>query len=80
MTISTNAGQPTCLTTTAQGNKKISSTRINNTMLQLNKQLQGATLEHQQGQLKQRIAFTDKKIDTLVYELYGLSEEEVKIL
>ena len=28
----------------------------------------------------QRIAFTDKKIDALVYELYGLSEEEVKIV
>jgi len=31
-------------------------------------------------QLKQRIAFTDKKIDALVYALYGLSEEEVKIV
>ena len=30
--------------------------------------------------LKQRIAFTDKKIDALVYELYGLSEEEVKVV
>jgi len=49
------------------------------TMLLLNKQLQEA-LPHQQEQLKQRIAFTDKKIDTLVYELYGLSEEEVKIV
>ena len=49
-------------------------------MLQLNKQLQEATLPHQQEQLKQRIAFTDKKIDALVYELYGLSEEEVKIV
>jgi len=24
-------------------------------------------------------AFTDKKINALVYELYGLSEEEIKI-
>jgi hypothetical protein len=29
--------------------------------------------------LKQRIAFTDKKI-ALVYELHGLSEEEIKIV
>jgi hypothetical protein len=50
------------------------------TMLLLNKQLQEATLPHQQEQLKQRIAFIDKKIDALVYELYGLSEEEVKIV
>lgn len=50
------------------------------TILQLNKQLQEATLPHQQEQLKQRIAFTDKKIDALAYELYGLTEEEVKIV
>jgi hypothetical protein len=50
------------------------------TMLLLNKQLQEATLPYQQEQLKQRITFTDKKIDVLVYELYGLSEEEVKIV
>jgi len=26
------------------------------------------------------LVFTDKKIDALVYELYGLSEEEIKIV
>ena len=36
-------------------------------MLQLNKEKQQATLPQQQEQLKQRIAFTDKKIDALVY-------------
>jgi len=40
----------------------------------------GSTLLHQQEQLKQRIAFTDKKIDALIYELYGLSEEKVKFV
>ena len=40
----------------------------------------GSTLLHQQEQLKQRIAFTDKKIDALIYELYDLSEEEIKIV
>jgi hypothetical protein len=49
-------------------------------MPQLNKQLPKATLQYQQEQLKQRIALTDKKIDALVYTLYGLSEEEVKIV
>jgi hypothetical protein len=39
-----------------------------------------AALPHQQEQLKQRIAFTDKKIDAHVYALYELSEEEVKIV
>ncbi len=49
-------------------------------ILQLNQQLQQTTLPQQQEQLKQRIAFTDKKIDALVYELYGLSEQEVGIV
>jgi hypothetical protein len=53
--------------------------KVVDTMLQLNKQPQEATLQHQQEQLKQHIAFTDKKNDALVYELYGLSEEEIKI-
>jgi hypothetical protein len=30
--------------------------------------------------LKQQIETTDKEIDTMVYELYGLSEEEIKIV
>lgn len=30
--------------------------------------------------LKQQIEKTDKEIDTMVYELYGLSEEEIKIV
>jgi hypothetical protein len=50
------------------------------TMLQLNKDLQSATLPEQKEQLKARIDYTDKKIDKLVYELYGLTEEEIKIV
>jgi type II restriction/modification system DNA methylase subunit YeeA len=35
----------------------------------------------QQAQaLKQEIDKTDKEIDKMVYELYGLSEEEIKIV
>ena len=49
-------------------------------MLQLNQQLQEATLPHQKEQLQQRIAFTDKKIDALVYALYGLTEAEINIV
>jgi len=30
--------------------------------------------------LKQRIELLDKKIDSIVYHLYGLSEDEVKII
>ncbi len=31
-------------------------------------------------QLKARIDYTDKKIDKLVYELYNLTDDEIKIV
>ncbi|MEX2411389.1 MAG: hypothetical protein WD607_08475, partial [Candidatus Paceibacterota bacterium] len=31
-------------------------------------------------ELKSQIGQTDKEIDAMVYELYGLSEEEVKVV
>jgi DNA polymerase III alpha subunit len=49
-------------------------------MLQLNKDLQQAVLPEQKEQIKARINYTDKKIDKLVYELYGLTEEEIRIV
>lgn len=50
------------------------------TMLELNKELQKAKLATEQEQIKQRISYTDKKIDALVYELYGLTDEEIKVV
>jgi len=50
------------------------------TMLELNKELQKTKPGEEQERLKQRITYTDKKIDALVYELYGLTEEETKII
>jgi len=41
--------------------------------------LKGAT-EHEQAALKRQIAATDREIDRLVYELYGLTAEEVAIV
>ena len=49
-------------------------------MLQLNKDLQTATLPEQKEQIQQRINYTDKKIDQLVYQLYDLTEEEIKVV
>jgi len=37
-------------------------------------------LQTEKGTLTQRIDFTDKEIDKLVYKLYDLSEEEIKIV
>lgn len=49
-------------------------------MLSLHKQLQEARTPHEQTSLKRQIEATDSQIDALVYELYGLTEEEIKIV
>ncbi|GAB6285250.1 MAG: hypothetical protein STSR0009_14510 [Methanoregula sp.] len=49
-------------------------------MLDLNKRLQDARLEQEKTQLSRQIEATDGAIDKLVYELYGLTEEEIKVV
>jgi len=49
-------------------------------MLDLNKRLQDASLDHDKTLLQRQIEATDAAIDKLVYELYGLMEEEIKIV
>jgi hypothetical protein len=49
-------------------------------MLDLHKQLPKAKTPHEQESLKRTIAATDAQIDTLVCELYGLTDEEIKIV
>jgi len=49
-------------------------------MLDLNKKVQDARLEQEKTQLSRQIAATDGAIDKLVYELYGLTEEEIAIV
>ncbi len=40
----------------------------------------GAHTPHEQGVLQAQIAATDRQIDRLVYALYGLIEEEIRIV
>ncbi len=47
------------------------------TMLKLHKDLPKAKTPHEQESLQRQIAATDKQIDQLVYELYGLTQEEI---
>jgi hypothetical protein len=49
-------------------------------ILDLNKKLQDAKIEHDKELLKRQIEATDAAIDVLVYELYGLTEEEIGIV
>jgi hypothetical protein len=42
-------------------------------------QLREAKTPHEQESIQHQIAATDKQIDALAYELYGLLEEEIGI-
>ena len=50
------------------------------TVLKLHKNLPKATTPHEQESIQRQIAATDRQIDMLVYELYGLTEEDVNII
>ncbi len=49
-------------------------------MLSLHKRLAAAKAEHDKTVLQRQIDATDHQIDKLVYELYGLTEEEINIV
>jgi hypothetical protein len=49
-------------------------------MLKLHKDLPKAKTPHERESIERTIAATDKQIDQLVYELYGLTEEEIRIV
>ncbi len=49
-------------------------------MLSLHQQLAAAKTPNEKTHLQRQIEATDREIDRLVYELYGLTEEEIKIV
>ena len=61
----------------AQHDKMVSLVK---SMLDLHKRLANAQTPQEKERLERQIAVTDKAIDTLVYELYGLTDEEIKIV
>ena len=50
------------------------------TMLELKKRLNAAQTPHEKSLIQRQIDSTDRQIDKLVYELYELTEEEIKIV
>ncbi|MHB8846309.1 MAG: hypothetical protein ACYC7L_16365 [Nitrospirota bacterium] len=40
----------------------------------------GGRIRHEKTALQRQIDATDRQIDQLVYELYGLTEDEIKIV
>ena len=51
-----------------------------NQMLYMNKKLGGAKTPQAKNILQRQFEATDKQIDQLVYKLYDLTEEEIKIV
>jgi hypothetical protein len=49
-------------------------------MLDLHRQLAAAKTPDERTRLERQIAATDRRIDGLVYDLYGLTETEIKIV
>ena len=49
-------------------------------MLAMHKQLASAKGEAQRGAIQRQIDATDAEIDRLVYDLYGLTKEEIAIV
>jgi hypothetical protein len=49
-------------------------------MLELHKKLGKAKVPTERERLQREIGATDKQIDTLVYELYGLTADEIAIV
>ena len=49
-------------------------------MLTLHKQLGTAKTTHEQASLQRQMDATDRQIDELVYELYGLTDDEIRIV
>jgi len=50
------------------------------TMLKLHKDLQAAKTDHDKKLIQRQIKETDRQINQLVYELYGLTNEEIRIV
>ena len=50
------------------------------TMLQLNKRLRECSVPSDTDMIKRQIEHTDRQIDQLVYELYGLTDDEIRIV
>lgn len=49
-------------------------------LLQFNKELQAVTLADKKDQLQNRISFTEDKLNQIIYKLYELTDEEIKLV
>jgi hypothetical protein len=68
---------PNIFTSWDQGSKLASMAER---MLDLHERLAGASVERERTVIGHQIAATDRQIDRLVYELYGLTDDEIRIV
>jgi type II restriction/modification system DNA methylase subunit YeeA len=54
--------------------------KLVDTLLQLHPRLAAAKAAHDKEMLQRQIDATDQQIDALVYQLYGLTDDEIKIV
>ena len=54
--------------------------KLVDTMLQLQPKLAAAKSAHDRDMLQRQIDATDRQIDVLVYQLYGLTQDEIKVV
>jgi hypothetical protein len=54
--------------------------KLVDSMLAMHKQLSSAKSESQRAAIQRQIEATDAEIDRLVYDLYGLTKEEIAIV
>lgn len=55
-------------------------TQLVTQMLKLNRRAQSIKTAHERTAVERQIAATEREIDALVYELYGLSDEEIRLV
>jgi hypothetical protein len=49
-------------------------------MMDLTQRRTAARTDHERESLQRQLEVTDRRIDQLVYELYGLTDKEVKLV
>jgi hypothetical protein len=73
-------GFPVKLPPADEKNERNRMTDLVRRMLDLHERLRSARTEHDRRPLLRTIAAADRQIDELVYELYGLTDEEIAIV
>jgi hypothetical protein len=69
-----------CLNSCLRGEHDLKIVALVEQMLALHKQLAKAKSPPARSSLEHQIAAADRQIDRLVYDLYGLTEEEIRIV